>query len=394
MSARLGEVIAALEAAYPPALAEPWDAVGLVCGDPDEPVSRVLLAVDPVPATVEEAIEASAQLLVTHHPLLLRGVHGVPADDPKGRLVHRLIRAGVGLFTAHTNADSANPGVSDALAAALGLTVSGPLQPRGAEPLDKIVTFVPVGAPTTAVLDALAAAGAGRIGDYSHCCWSTEGTGQFLPHEGAQPAIGRVGELERVAETRLELVAPRRRRRAVIDALRAAHPYEEPAFDLLELAEIPGRAGLGRVGELAGPETLARFTRRTARALPATAWGVRAAGDPERRISRVAVCGGAGDSALGAATSAGADVFLTADLRHHPAGEHLLAGSLPGRPTPALVDVAHWASEHPWCAQAASVITAALGSTVETSVSWRRTDPWSLGSGRADQVPRSGAEGA
>ncbi|MGQ0481329.1 MAG: Nif3-like dinuclear metal center hexameric protein [Pseudonocardia sp.] len=378
MTVRLADVVAVLEAAYPPALAESWDAVGLVCGDPDEPVSRVLVAVDPVPETVEEAVQAGAQLLVTHHPLLLRGVHGVPADHPKGRLVHRLVRAGVGLFTAHTNADSADPGVSDALADALGVTVTGPLQPRGAEQLDKIVTFVPTGEPAARVLDALAAAGAGRIGDYSHCCWSTEGIGQFLPQEGAQPAIGRVGELERVAETRLELVLPRGRRRAVVQALRAAHPYEEPAFDLLELAEIPGRAGLGRIGELPAPETLTEFTRRAAAALPATAWGVRAAGDPERRIVRVAVCGGAGDSALGTAAAAGVDAYLTADLRHHPAGEHLLAGTVPGRPTPALVDVAHWASEHPWCAQAASVISTALGGTVDVSVSWRRTDPWSV----------------
>jgi dinuclear metal center YbgI/SA1388 family protein len=382
VTARLGEVVAALEAAYPAALAESWDAVGLVCGDPDEPVSRVLVAVDAVPETVEEAVESGAQLLVSHHPLLLRGVHGVPADHPKGALLHRLIRAGVGLFTAHTNADSADPGVSDALADALGVRVEGPLQPRGGQRLDKLVTFVPL-PDARKVLDALADAGAGRIGDYSHCCWSTEGTGQFLPHEGAQPAIGRVGELERVAETRLEMVLPRGRRRAVVEALRSAHPYEEPAFDLFELADLPGSQGLGRVGELAEPESLADFTRRAAAALPATAWGVRAAGDPDRRVRRVAVCGGAGDSALGAATAAGVDAYLTADLRHHPAGEHLLAGSLPGRPTPALVDVAHWASEHPWCAQAASVVNTDFGGTVEASVSWRRTDPWTVGFGSA-----------
>jgi dinuclear metal center YbgI/SA1388 family protein len=377
--ARLRDVVDVLQAAYPPALAESWDAVGLVCGDPDEPVSRVLVAVDPVPETVDEAVDIGAQLLLTHHPLLLRGVHGVPADQPKGRLVHRLIRADIGLFTAHTNADSADPGVSDALAEALGVTVEGPLQPRAAEPLDKIVTFVPVGAATARVLDALAEAGAGQIGDYSHCAWSTDGTGQFLPHDGAKPTIGQVGALERVDETRLELVLPRARRRAVIDALRAAHPYEEPAFDLFELAEIPGRRGLGRVGVLPEPETLAAFTARAAAALPATAWGVRAAGDPDRPVHRVAVCGGAGDSALAAATAAGADAYLTADLRHHPAAEHLLAGTVPGRLTPALVDVAHWASEHPWCEQAAGVIRAGLAGTVEASVSWRRTDPWTVG---------------
>ncbi|GEL19924.1 Nif3-like dinuclear metal center hexameric protein [Pseudonocardia asaccharolytica] len=376
---RLADVIAALEAAYPPALAQSWDAVGLVCGDPDDPVERVLVAVDPVTETVEEAIETGAGLLVTHHPLLLRGVHGVGADTPKGALVHRLVRAGTALFTAHTNADAADPGVSDALAAAIGLAIEGPLQPVPGPPVDKIVAFVPTGPALTAVHEALSAAGAGHLGNYSHCSFATAGTGQFLPHEGATPAIGQVGRLERVAETRLEMVLPRARRAEVVAALRASHPYEEPAFDVFELAERPSAQGLGRVGALPEPEPLSAFARRVAAALPATAWGVRAAGDPDREIRRVAVCGGAGDSALDAAIAAGVDVYVTADLRHHPASEHLLAGSLPGRPTPALVDVAHWASEWPWCEQAAGVVRAALGGSVEVRVSALRTDPWTIG---------------
>ncbi|MCW2717610.1 Nif3-like dinuclear metal center hexameric protein [Pseudonocardia sp.] len=386
MSARVGDVIAALEAAYPPALAADWDAVGLVCGDPDELVSSVLVAVDPVPETVEEA--ADDQLLVTHHPLLLRGVHGVGADTPKGALVHRLIRNGTALFTAHTNADSADPGVSDALAAAIGLTVESPLVGVPEQALDKIVTFIPVGPSITAVHDALSAAGAGSIGDYSHCSFATAGTGQFKPLDGAHPAIGEVGRLERVAETRLEMVLPRGRRAAVVAALRASHPYEEPAFDVLELAELPSSRGLGRIGTLAEPEPLSAFAERVAAGLPATAWGVRAAGDPDRIVGRVAVCGGAGDSALGAATAAGVDAYVTADLRHHPASEHLLAGTLAGRPTPALVDVAHWASEWPWCAQAADVVRAALGGSVEVRVSRRRTDPWTVApdTGRQSQL--------
>jgi dinuclear metal center YbgI/SA1388 family protein len=346
VTATVADVVAALEAAYPPALAADWDAVGLVCGDPAEPVSAVLIAVDPVVETVDEAI-GSAQLLVTHHPLLLRGVHGVGADTPKGALLHRLIRGGTALFTAHTNADSADPGVSDALAQAIGLEVSEPLVAAPSEALDKIITFVPVGPAITAVHEALAEAGAGRIGDYSHCSFATAGTGQFKPLAGAHPTIGEVGRVERVAETRLEMVLPRRRRAAVVAALRAAHPYEEPAFDVLELADIRSARGLGRIGVLPAAEPLSAFTERVAAALPATAWGVRAAGDPDRPVRRVAVCGGAGDSALGAATAAGVDAYVTADLRHHPAAEHLLAGSLPGRVAPALVDVAHWASEWP-----------------------------------------------
>lgn len=372
MSACAGDVVAALEAAYPPALAESWDAVGLVCGDPDEPVERVVVAVDPVAATVDEALGAGAQLLVTHHPLLLRGVHGVPADDPKGALVHRLVRAGAGLFCAHTNADRADPGVSDALAAALGLDVTGPLQPRAADPLDTLAVGVPV-ADTERVLAALTVAGAGRLGDYADAAALVGQEGRFRPLPGAAPAVGRVGDLERVAETRVEVVVPRARRRAVLAALRAAHPYEEPAILLHEQAEQPSSQGLGRVGELPAAEPLRAFTGRVAAALPATAWGVRAAGDPDRPVRTVAVCGGAGDSLLGAAARAGVDAYVTADLRHHPASEHLAAGG------PALVDVAHWASEHPWCAQAAEVVRAALGGTVDVLVSALRTDPWTLG---------------
>lgn len=263
----LADVIAVLERAYPPALAEDWDAVGLVCGDPDDTVERVLFCVDPVQASVDEAIDAGARLIVAHHPLLLRGVHGVPANTAKGSLVHRLIRAGVGLFCAHTNADAANPGVSDALAAAIGLRVTGPLQPAG-----------------------------------------NNGT------------------------------------------------------------------GIGRIGVLDSPLRFADFVSHVHGSLPRTAWGTRGAGDPDRPIRTVAVCGGAGDGYLEAATAAGVDVYLTADLRHHPASEHL---ARPGD-VPALVDVAHWASEWPWCGQAADVVSSALGGTVEVLISTRRTDPWTI----------------
>jgi dinuclear metal center YbgI/SA1388 family protein len=260
----VSNVVEVLETAYPPELAESWDAVGLVCGDPAERVSRILVCVDPVESTVDEALELDAELIVAHHPLLLRGVHGVPASTPKGGLVHRLVRGGAALFCAHTNADSAEPGVSDALAEALGLTPVGPLQPNP-----------------------------------------------------------------------------------------------------------DGRTGIGRIAELPDAEPFETFVKRVAAALPATAGGVRAAGDPKRPIRTVAVSGGAGDGYLGAATRAGVDAFVTADLRHHPASEHLAAPDVP-----ALVDVSHWASEWPWCEQAAAILRDVLGGTVEVIVSTRRTDPW------------------
>jgi dinuclear metal center YbgI/SA1388 family protein len=265
VSVSLREVIAALDARYDPALAESWDAVGLVCGDPDEPVRRVLFAVDPTADVVDEVIETGADLLVTHHPLLLTPVHGVPADDPKGRLVHRLVRAGAALFVAHTNADRApEHGVNDALAAVLGLRDAVPLEPAGNDP----------------------------------------------------------------------------------------------------------RAGLGRVGELAESLSLRAFAARAAEVLPATVGGVRAAGDPERTVRRVAVCGGSGGSLLAAAAAAGADVLLTSDLKHHPASD---AAESAG---PALCDVAHFATEWPWLPGAAEVLHRDLSGRIDVAVSRRRTDPW------------------
>lgn len=269
----LGNVIEALEARYDPALAEGWDAVGLVCGDRDEPVRRVLLAVDPVAAVVDEVVGGGVDLLVTHHPLFLSPVHGVPADDPKGRLVHRLVRAGAALFVAHTNADRAPvTGVNAALADVLGLSDAVPLE----------------------------------------------------------PAPGRPG------------------------------------------------AGLGRVGELPRSMSLREFAALAAEVLPPTAGGVRVAGDLDRTVRRVAVCGGSGGSLLPAAASAGADVLLTSDLKHHPASDALEVDG------PALCDVAHFATEWPWLPVAAQALSDDLGGEVEVAVSGLRTDPWSLLVGRAE----------
>ncbi|MCX4388702.1 Nif3-like dinuclear metal center hexameric protein [Micromonospora peucetia] len=262
-------MVAELERRYPPAWAEDWDRVGLVLGEPGAPVRRVLCVVDVVPETVAEALDAGVDMIVAHHPLLLRGVSSVAPTTFKGRIVHQLIRSDVALYVAHTNADVADPGVSDALAARFGLT--------GLRPLHR-------------------------------------------PAPGS-PAHG-------------------------------------------------GGRGIGRVGELPEPMTLAELTRHAAAVLPATAWGVRAAGDPGRMVRTLAVSGGSGDSFLADATAAGVDAFLTADLRHHPAGEHLAAGG------PALLDAAHWATERPWLDDLAALLREATG--VETLVSDLDTDPWTV----------------
>jgi dinuclear metal center YbgI/SA1388 family protein len=262
----LSDVIAVIERRYDPSWAEVWDSVGLVCGDPAAEVMRVHLAVDPVEVVVDEAIETGAQLLVTHHPLFLGGTESVATTTAKGRLVHRLITNGVALYVAHTNADVAPAGVSDALAAVLGLSDVRPLEP-GAE------------------------------------------------------------------------------------------------------------RGLGRIGRLPQPTTLREFVAHAAAVLPATQWGMRAAGDPERRIQTVAVAGGACAELAAPAAALGADVLLTADLKHHRTSEAVAELGI------ALVDVAHWATEQPWVLSAAAILAvdlAAAGTTVEVTASIAVTDPWTL----------------
>ena len=261
-----------LERRFPPAWAESWDRVGLVVGEPDAQVRRVLLVVDCMPETVEQAVEVDAQLIVSHHPLLLRGVSSVAATSYKGRLIHRMIRAGIALYTAHTNADVAYPGVSDALADRIGLLDQRPLRQVGDDP----------------------------------------------------------------------------------------------------------RRGFGRIGRLPTTMTLAAFTQRVAAVLPATAWGVRAAGPPQRPVSTVAVCGGAGDSFFADAMAAGVDAYLTADLRHHPASEFISEDG------PALLDAAHWATERLWLDPLAAYLTGAA--PIATIVSDLDTDPWTV------HAPSGGAE--
>ena len=261
----LADVVAVMDRLYPPEIAADWDAVGPVCGDPALEVRTVLLAVDPVESVVDEAIALGAQLLVTHHPLYLRGTSTVYGGTTKGRLVTRLLNAGCGLYVAHTNADDAVGGVSAELARVLGLVDPVPL----------------------------------------------------VPH-----------------------------------------------------ATGPAGTGSGRIGDLAHPTTLGAFAQRVADALPATPIGLRVAGQLARPVRRVAVCGGSGDQFLDQAMTAGADVFVTADLRHHYSSELMARGG------PALVDPGHWASEWPWLPGAARVLAGELADTVVVHVSEIVTDPW------------------
>lgn len=365
----LRDVVAVLDGLYDPAWAEEWDAVGTVVGDPDAVVSKVLFAVDPVQAVVEEAIGWGANLLVTHHPLYLRGVTSVAATSPKGRVVHDLIGNGIALHTCHTNADSPPLGVSESLALALGLADIRPLEADG-DPMDTWITYAPE-ADAAAVAAAMHDAGAGAIGDYDRAMFTSRGTGSFRPKPGANPAIGTVGEVEHVEEIRVEMVASPAVRERVRAALLAAHPYEEVAYEVIAAEPRPTSRGSGRIGTLPQPMPLRDFARQVSERLPGHGSATRVAGDLDAEVRTVAVCGGSGDFLLATAQRAGADAYVTSDLRHHPVSEHR-----EGTNACAVVDVPHWAAEWTWLPVAAAAVTARLGDTVATRVSTIVTDPW------------------
>lgn len=368
----VADVRSVMEDAYPPYLAEKWDAVGLICGDPQQEVRKIVVALDCTQEVAEAAVNAEADMLIVHHPLLLRGVTSVAADTPKGKVIHTLIRGGVALFAAHTNADSARPGVNDKLAELVGIVPGRPVQPKP-QGIDKWGVQVPTEA-VESVKRSLFDAGAGQIGKYSECSFDITGTGQFLPDKDATPHTGVPGDLHTGPEIRVEFVAPRAMRSAIMTALRTTHPYEEPAFDVVSMEDTQDLSqayGLGRVGMLPEPMPFADFVQHVANALPETSWGVRAAGDPEALVQTIAVSSGSGDSFLDAVARLGVDVYVTSDLRHHPADESRRADG------PFLVDTAHWASEYPWTEQASEILARALPD-VTVDIVPIRTDPWTL----------------
>ncbi len=360
-----------VDAHWPTAQASSWDAPGLHVGDPAWPVARVLVGLDVTRAVVDEAAEVEHTLVLAHHPLLLRGIERVTPSSPGGAIALRAARAGVAIAAAHTNLDVARDGTgtSDPVADVLGLVDRRPLTSGLEEAAQvKLVTFVPP-AHTEAVLDAVAAAGAGRIGDYERCSFRVRGTGTFTPGAGTDPFSGTVGEPAAEEEDRLEAVVPRRRAGDVVRALLDAHPYDEVAYDLVPL--LGASAGFGWVGRLPTPTPLGEVATRLRDDLPAP--HLRCAGGRERVVTTVAVVGGSGGSLAGAALAAGADVLVTGDMKHHDTLD-LLAQGL------AVVDAGHHATEvAAMPAWIAALRRDAEGSGLRAPViaSSVDTDPWS-----------------
>lgn len=335
---RVADWVALVDACYPERDAASWDATGLQVGDPADPVGGVLVCLDATAETIDEAREQGCDLILAHHPLLFRGLERLTPDSAPGRLALRAARAGVSVLAAHTNLDVAVPGTTEPITEALGLERPEPLQPTPPAEQVKLVTFVPR-EDTVKVLGALSEAGAGVIGEYDHCAFRVAGTGSFRPSPAANPHLGAHGEINEVAEDRLEVDVDRVDLERVVAALWETHPYEEVAYDVypvVQPASAGGGKGLGRVGDLPEPLSLREVCDALVAALPAP--HLRVAGELEQPVRRVAACGGAGDALIDAALGAQAECFVTGDLRHHPTLDARTQGL-------AVIDAGHGAVE-------------------------------------------------
>lgn len=349
MTPKVSDILGIINKFAPPVLAEEWDNVGLMVGDPTCAVSRIMVALDGSREAVDAAIAAGCQLLLTHHPFLFRPLKRISANDPTGATVLRAISGGLAVISLHTNYDIADGGMNDLLAQRLGMCSAQPLSVTATEELVKLAVFVPQGHEEQ-VSEALFRF-SGTVGTYRDCSFRNGGIGTFRPLEGARPFLGAVGVREQVAETRIEVLVRKEMVSSALTALLKAHPYEEPAFDLYPLLNRGAAQGLGRIGYLAEETTLASFADAVKARLDLV--GVRLVGDAGRRVKKVALCGGSGMSLLRDAHRQGADVFVTGDVKYHEARDAEALGI-------ALLDAGHFGTEAIMVSGVAERLTADL----------------------------------
>ncbi|MGX4256991.1 Nif3-like dinuclear metal center hexameric protein [Bacillus sp. YH3-2-B2] len=329
------EIIQLFEQFSPKAYAVEGDKIGLQIGTLNKPVKNVMVTLDVLEQTVDEAIEKKVDLIIAHHPPIFRPLKQITTDQPGGRLIEKCIKHDIAVYAAHTNLDVADGGVNDLLAEALGLTDTEVLVPTYSDPMKKLAVYVPKDY-EEAVRTALGNAGAGHIGNYSHCAFSSEGIGSFKPLEGADPFIGQTGELELVHEVRLETVFPASMEKTVIKALKKSHPYEEVAYDIYPVEQSPLEKGLGRIGKLQQDMTLEEFALFVKEKFDVN--GVRMVGERNSKVKKVAVLGGDGNKYIYQAKRKGADVYVTGDLYFHVAHDAMMMGL-------NVVDPGHYAEK-------------------------------------------------
>lgn len=302
-----------LETIAPLPYQESYDNSGLIVGDKSAPVKKALITLDATEEVIDEAIREKCQLVIAHHPIVFGGLKKLNGKNYVERVVIKAIKNNIAIYAIHTNYDNVLNGVNSEIARRLGLVNTKILAPK-AGLLKKLITFIPV-KDHERVTQAVFAAGAGHIGNYSETSFNTQGTGTFRGNEKANPAIGKKGVLERAEEIKFETIFPAHIERRVLDALLEAHPYEEVAYDLIALGNGFSSIGSGLVGDLKKPVDEMTFLKAVKKNLKADC--IRYTRLLGRPVKRVAVCGGAGRFLLNNAIAEGADVFVTGDFKYH-----------------------------------------------------------------------------
>ncbi len=330
---KIKDITGKIEKLAPLETAMDWDNSGLQLGDPEKQVTSILIAVEPTEKVVLEALEKNCQLLIVHHPLIFQGVKSINLSHPRGSLIARALNNDLAVYAAHTNLDQARGGLNDFLAEKLELKQVENLE--SALKQEKLVVFVPRDF-LNEVQEALFAAGAGNIGNYAEASFYTPGTGTFKPLAGSSPAVGQQDRREEVEEYRLEVIYQARDRSRIIESLKEAHPYEEPAYDIFALEQHRNEPQPARLGRLAEPVSLEKFLQQVKQTLsPAV---LRYSGSLTRRIKQVGLACGSGGDFLKEADSERIDLFLTGDVKYHELLEARERGL-------AVIDAGHFATE-------------------------------------------------
>ena len=332
---KLNEIIKIIEATYPTKLAESWDNVGLMVGDTDKEIKKVLVSIEANEAIINEAIKEQVDLIVTHHPFLFKGIKQVTTQNVKGRLIHKLIQNEIAIYSMHTNFDIAAEGLNDYFMELMGFQTKDLLDVTLVENFYKIVVYVPK-SHEEVVRSAMSQAGAGAIGNYSDCTFHLQGEGHFKPLSGANPYLGNVDTLEQVEEVRIESTVRQSLLDAVICAMKQVHPYETVAYDVILLHNNGDEYGIGRMAQLPEKSTLKDLAELIKEKLGMKV--IRVVGDLKHPIQTVAVVTGSGSEYINKAMRKGADVFITGDLKYHEAQDALDAGM-------CVIDCNHFESE-------------------------------------------------
>lgn len=330
---KLQEIIDHLNLLFLPFYQEEWDNCGLLVGDAQQEATGALVTLDVTPEVVQEAIDKGYNLIVSHHPLIYGGVKKMTSSSLLGRMLLLLAQHNICVYAAHTNLDNLCWGVSGELAQRLGVLKGSVLDPMVGK-LRKLVTYCPT-AQAEAVREALFQAGAGSIGAYDQCSYNQQGTGTYRAIEGAHPFVGKIGELHHETETRIEVIYELRIEHRVVEILLQAHPYEEPAYDLIPLANPHAREGGGMIGDLPCPMDTKAFLQRVKEVLQLPV--IRSSALCKAQVQHIALCGGSGAFLIDKAKNLGADIYLTSDLKYHDFQQ--TEGNI------ILCDIGHYESE-------------------------------------------------